>query len=344
MTRRVVFAGLSALLLLLLLVVVGCSRGGDGATGPAPGDTAVLTPEAAGAGVKPGVDPVGTKVDATISLGGLDRTYHVYLPSALPRDQSVPLLVALHGGTGWGTQFEANSGFDRLAEANGFIVVYPDGVGLGRNADRMRTWNAGLCCGPAQKNQIDDVGFVSAVIDQVGADRHIDLNRVFVTGHSNGAMLSYRVACELSDKVAAIGVVAGSLAVDPCPTRQPVSVMEVHGTGDTHVPIEGGHGANGVAGVDFPSPREGVATMARLAGCVGDPNVTADGDLTTTEWRACDGATTVKLVAITGAEHAWPGSAPTRVNAAGPPYPGYDASREIWAFLSTHPRSGGGGR
>ena len=250
----------------------------------------------------------------------------------------MPLLVGLHGGTGWGTQFEANSGFDRLAEANGFVVVYPDGIGIGRNNDRLRTWNAGICCGPAQKSGVDDVGFVSRLIDEISGTHHIDPNRVFVTGHSNGAMLSYRLACELSDKIAAAAVVAGTLAVEPCSPSRPVSFMEIHGTADRNVPIDGGPGDRSISRVDYPSVRTGIATMAALAGCGSEPTVTSDGDLTTTTWSGGDDTTTVKLVAITGSPHAWPGSAPTRLNVSGTPYPNYDASREIWAFLSAHPR------
>ena len=252
----------------------------------------------------------------------------------------MPLLVGLHGGVGWGTQFEANSGFDRLAEANGFLVVYPDGIGIGRNQDRLRTWNAGLCCGPAQRNGVDDVAFVSQLIDEISRTHHVDPDRVFLTGHSNGAMLSYRLACELSDKVAAAAVVAGTLAVQPCAPSRPVSFMEIHGTADRNVPIDGGAGDRSISQVDYPSVRTGIATMASLAGCAAEPSVATAGDLTTTTWSGCDAATTVKLVAITGASHAWPGSTPTRLNVAGSPYPDYDASREIWAFLSTHPRAG----
>ena len=323
----------------VLVTLVACSRLGGGSDGAAPGDTAPLSAEAAAGTVAPGVNPVGTTSDASLTAGGVTRTYHLYVPSDLPADTPVPLLVGLHGGTGWGTQFEANSGFDRLAEANGFIVVYPDGVGIGRNADRLRTWNAGLCCGPAQKNGVDDVAFVSQVIDAVSQAHAIDPARVFVAGHSNGAMLGYRLACELSDKIAAVAVVAGTLAVQPCTPGQPVSFLEIHGTGDRNVPIDGGVGDRGISQVDYPSVRTGIATMASLNGCTGDPTVTIAGDLTTTTWGSCDGSTTVRLVAIAEAAHAWPGSAPTRLNVSGPPYPGYDASREIWAFLSAHPRS-----
>jgi len=323
---------------MVLVAIPACSRFGGSDEGVAPGQTAPLSPEAEASGINAGVDPVGTTTDGQLTVDGRTRTYHLYVPSSLAPDTPTPLLVALHGGLGWGTQFEANSGFDRLAEANGFVVVYPDGFGVGRDNDRLRTWNAGMCCGPAMNNGVDDVAFVSQLIDEISATRSIDPARVFATGHSNGAMTSYRLACELSDKIVAAAVVAGTLAVQPCTPSHPVSFMEIHGTGDKNVPIDGGKGDRSLVQADYPSPRVGIATMASLAGCTGEPTITTAGDLTTTSWSPCDAKTEVKLVAIAGAVHAWPGSAPTRVRVAGTPYPGYDASREVWAFLSTHPR------
>ena len=286
---------------LVALTAVACGRLGGGSPAAAPGDTAPLSPEATASGVE-GRGRAGRHHHRWHHHR---RRSHPHLPplrSVDPaRRRAGPLLVGLHGGTGWGTQFEANSGFDRLAEANGFVVVYPDGIGIGRNNDRLRTWNAGICCGPAQKSGVDDVAFVSQLIDEISGTHHIDPNRIFVTGHSNGAMLSYRLACELSDKIAAAAVVAGTLAVQPCTPSRPVSFMEIHGTADRNVPIDGGTGDRSISRVDYPSVRTGIATMAALAGCGSEPTVTSDGDITTTTWSGGDDTTAVKLVAITAA-------------------------------------------
>ena len=110
---------------------------------------------------------VGSTEGTLRTADGRDRTYHLYVPPNLEPGTPVPLLVALHGGTGWGTQFEQNSGFDQLADRYGFIVVYPDGVGVGRNGTALRTWNGGGCCGPAARQEVDDVGFIRQLVEQL---------------------------------------------------------------------------------------------------------------------------------------------------------------------------------
>ena len=165
------------------------------------------------------------------------------MPASLPAGEAVPLVIGLHGGIGSGVQFADNSRFDKLAEANGFLVVYPDGVGTGLGGDDLRTWNAGACCGSAARQDVDDVAFLSALIDELAGRYRIDADRTYALGHSNGAMMSYRLACELSDKIVAIGMVSGSRTLDACEPSQPVSVIQVHGTGDQNVPIEGGTAA-----------------------------------------------------------------------------------------------------
>ena len=299
------------------------------------------------AGTRPAVAPVGRVTEGRITTpDGRSRHYRLYVPASLQQTDRVALLVALHGGLGSSTQFAANSGFDGLAEANRFVVVYPDGIGLRPDGSGAQTWNGGYCCGPAASRGVDDVGFVRRVIDAVGAEWSIDPARVFATGHSNGAILAYRLACELSDRIVAIGVQAGSLGVDDCRPARPVSVFHLHGTADTNHPIDGGVGS-GVAGVEFRPARAAVERLASVDGCppvavVGlDPD---DPDVTARTWSPCSGGTAVRFVVVAGATHAWMGHAAASTGAAavvGDPYPGLDASRAIWSFLVAHPRSGG---
>ncbi|MGZ4785836.1 MAG: extracellular catalytic domain type 1 short-chain-length polyhydroxyalkanoate depolymerase [Acidimicrobiales bacterium] len=329
----------------MVIAVLGLAACGprSGGGGAAPGDTADTTPEAAVSGVARGVDPTGHLLDGTLDTAdGRTRSFHLYVPASLPVDSPVPLLVGLHGGGGWGTQFEANSRFDRLAESNHFLVVYPDGVGVSLlgSDDKLRTWNAGTCCGTAEKDDIDDVAFISQLIDRIESDYHVDPDRVFAAGHSNGAMLSYRLACELSDKIAAVGIVSGALEIDSCTPSKPVSVIQINGTADQNVPIDGGRGSRTLSGGSHPPPRDGADTMAVADGCPNDPSVTNDRDLTTTTWSGCGDATTIRFVVIAGSPHAWPGSqsGPLSGITVGTPYPNYDASYEVWAFLAAHPR------
>ena len=198
--------------------------------------------------------------NSIVTPDGRTRTFHVYVPTSLP-DGPVPLVVALHGGTGSGRQFERSSGFDAQADEHGFIVVYPDGVGAGDDETQLRTWNAGGCCGPAVRKDVDDVGFVRQLIDEMVERYSIDPARVFAVGHSNGGFMSYRLACELSDRIAAVGLQAGGLMIDECAPERPGSLLHIHGAEDTNVPLEGGVGS-GIAGVEFPPVADSIAAMS----------------------------------------------------------------------------------
>ena len=297
------------------------------------------------AGVNPGRAAIGTVTNQVIETpDGRSRHYRLYEPSGLGAGEEVPLLIALHGGLGSSGQFAVNSGFDDLAEANGFIVAYPDGMGALPNGGGPQTWNGGYCCGPAVRQGVDDVGFVSALIDDVEDAHPIDPSRVFVAGHSNGAIMAYRLACELSDRIVAIGVQAGSLGVDDCQPSRPVSVFHLHGLADTNHPIDGGVGS-GVAGVEFRSARDAVSMMAGLDGCDPSPtisSVSSNSDLEISAWTGCGDGATVMLVTVAGATHAWmghPAASAAAANYVGEPYLGFDASRAIWSFLAAHPRN-----
>jgi polyhydroxybutyrate depolymerase len=278
--------------------------------------------------------PVGTVTHETIEPGG--RSYRLYVPSALPAGP-VPLFIGLHGGTGWGDQFAYTNRIERLAESNGFIVVHPDGVPQPNT--RGRVWNGGMCCGIAARNDVDDVAFIDDVIDRIEADHDIDENRVVAFGHSNGGIMSYRLACELSDRIVGIGVVAGTLGIDDCAPAQPVSIMHIHGAADQNLPIDGGVGPKSQAGVDFPPPREGFATLATADGCP-TPTATVEGDVTTASSSPCEAGAATVFVTIEGAAHPWPGGTPGSSPNIGDGYAGYDATAELVAFLLAHPRPG----
>jgi polyhydroxybutyrate depolymerase len=283
----------------------------------------------------------GTTTDLTIrTADGRDRTARVYVPAGLRTDRPAPLLVALHGGTGWGTQFERTSGYDALADEHGFIVVYPDGIGIGPGGDQLRTWNGGVCCGPAVRQNVDDVAFSRQLVATISDQHRIDPNRVFATGHSNGMIMAYRLLCEAADVFVAAAGQAGTLGVDHCRPSQPVSLRHIHGTADTNLPLDGGRGSSSIAGIVFPSPRAGIRTFAAADGCTHGPKVTTHGPVTTRAWHACDAGTDVELVTVDGASHAWMG-ATGRTRPAGPvPSTAYDSSRSSWDFLAAHPRRG----
>ncbi|MEY2588189.1 MAG: polyhydroxybutyrate depolymerase [Acidimicrobiaceae bacterium] len=337
---------LACLLVAVGLLTAACSGASGSATTVAPTTTTTAATTTTESGSSPldatsaqaAVAPASTTIDGTLDTpDGRTRTYHLYVPSTLTG--AAPLLIALHGGTGWGTQFERNSGFDGLAEANGFIVVYPDGIGVGADGTELRTWNGGDCCGPAVKQQVDDVGFIRLLIAQVRSQHDIDSARVFATGHSNGAILAYRLACELSDEIVAIGVQSAAPEVSTCTPAHAVSMLQIHGAADLNIPIDGGLGPNAISGVAFNRPVVAAQTLAAADGCPSAPVSTTDADnadLAVTSW-SCPNGVQVAFVEVAGANHAWMGHAGGS-GKVGPPYTKLDSSLAIWSFLSRHPR------
>jgi polyhydroxybutyrate depolymerase len=261
------------------------------------------------------------------------RTYRLFVPPDLPA-REVPLLVALHGGTGWGAALAVQSGFDSIAAREGFVVVYPDGWGIGADGDQLRTWNGGDCCGPARNQGVDDVGFLDLLVDDLVTRFPIDERRIYATGHSNGGILAYRLACERPERFAAIGVFAATLGIDGCNPTSTVAFLHVHGLADRNLPLEGGVGPDSIAGVDFRSGVASIETIARANRCTGertepDPS---NADVSRRIWTGCADGVEVRLVTVEDAGHRWMGGPQPDA------YPDLSASLEIWEFVSRHAR------
>jgi len=235
-----------------------------------------------------------------------------------------------------GTYKAAESGFNQLSDEKGFIVVYPNGTG--RLGDKLLTWNGGTCCGYAMTNNIDDVGFVRALVADLQASYKIDPKRIYATGLSNGGIMSYRLACEASDLFAAIGPVAGTLNYKQCAPSQPVAIIHFHGTDDTYLPYEGGYGPDSVGGVLFASVKESIDFWLAFNECQQPPQTEAFADIQHDAYVNCAAGTAVELYTILGGKHAWPGS-------DGPAWPGGDeptqtisAASLMWEFFMAHPK------
>ncbi len=246
------------------------------------------------------------KTTSTISVAGRQRTFALFRPANLTASQQVPLVIAMHGFGGTGTTFEAVTGFDQRAQAAGFVVAYPDGL--------TASWNAGVCCGDSLGLNVDDVGFISRLIDQLVAQGGVDPKRIYATGFSNGGFMAHRLACDLTDKIAAIASVAGGYG-SPCHPSRPISVLEMHGTDDQVVPMLGGDFGRYAK---FPASMTLMAQWASLDGCSPTPAAAQTATTKTTTWSRCRGGTTVQLDAVVGAGHEW---------VAG-------ATDTVWAFFS----------
>src|SRR5271156_3525397 len=173
--------------------------------------------------------PDGTSLH-TMTFGGLNRSYRVYQPAALAA--AAPLVVMLHGASGTGEQAENSYGWDPLADSAKFVVAYPDGVG--------RAWNGHGCCGQPARENIGDVGFITAVVGQVSAATAVEKSRGYATGMSNGGIMSYALACN-SGIFAAIGPDSAT-QLDACAAPHPTSVIHIHGTADRLGPHHRGPG------------------------------------------------------------------------------------------------------
>ncbi|MGC3992750.1 MAG: PHB depolymerase family esterase [Propionicimonas sp.] len=299
---------LRVLILLLALIVSGCGPA-RASTSPAP-EQAVL--------------PAGRTL-FTLSSGGLDRTFSVHRPAAAVPGSGYPLVVVLHGGFGSGAQAETAYGWDAEADAAGFLVAYPDGVG--------RAWNAGGgCCGRPGREGVDDVAWLSAMVARVEQLVAVDRRRVYVTGMSNGAIMAYRLACE-TDIFAAVAPVAGTMLVD-CAGAARTSVLHIHGAADDRVRLDGGRGS-GVAHLSGPPVRAVVDEWRERDGC-GAFTTSVDGAVARSSATCPDGRQ-VELVVIAGAGHQWPGSSSGGFPGADPPSDALSATTEIWDFFLHHP-------
>jgi polyhydroxybutyrate depolymerase len=275
--------------------------------------------------------PVGRSIQILTS-GDIFRIYRVYRPSGLTG--AAPLVVVLHGGYGDGAEAERDYHWNPQADRGGFVVAYPNGL--------LRAWNGGTCCGLPEHVDVDDVGFINDMVATIGRRMPIDPARVYVTGMSNGAIMSLRLGCQ-TDTFAAIAPVAGTLLTD-CSHAQPTSVLQIHGTADDRVPYNGGPGKgaslNGTPHVDGPSVPSVNATWRSIDGCA-PPTSTTSG-VVTTQTAACPDGRTVELISIAGAGHQWPGgkSKPLleKLVDLSEPSTALDATDTIWQFFSQHHR------
>ncbi len=275
----------------------------------------------------------------TIKHGGLDRSYLVHVPPKYDAKKPTPVVLIFHGAMTDATITARFTGLNEKADKEGFIAVYPNGTG---QLAWMLFWNAGNCCGYAEKHKIDDVGFVRALLDDLGKRVNVDAKRVYATGISNGGIMCYRLASELSDRIAAIAPVAGTMGAAKCHPKRPVSVMHFHGTDDQFVPIQGGPGPRTLSAINFYSVDHSIAAWAKADGCPEKPKLTQEpkkADDMRVERKSYgpgkDGAEVVLFV-IHGGGHTWPGrDAP--VDLLGKSTKNISANDRMWEFFKRHP-------
>ncbi|MEI8227710.1 MAG: PHB depolymerase family esterase [Planctomycetota bacterium] len=275
----------------------------------------------------------------TVQVDGSERSYLVHVPPQYVADSPTPVVLAFHGGGANAHNMVGFSGLNHKADQSGFIAVYPEGTG---RLERMLTFNAGNCCGQASARNVDDVAFVRHVLDDLEGVANVDRRRVFATGMSNGAMMAYRLASEMSDRIAAIAPVSGPMGTKDCRPGRAVPVMHFHGDADEFAPFSGGKG-RGPTGTDFYSVDHSINAWVDANECKKNPRTTQLPD------REKDGTTVkqvryefgkegaeVVLVVIEGGGHTWPGNEP-RMRSLGVSTRDISANDMMWEFFQQHP-------
>lgn len=263
-------------------------------------------------------------INGNFIFDGINRSWIVYLPDDFTSKETLPLMIVLHGHTQNAAEIMQFSDFNTIADTGNFIVVYPEGVG--------NAWNVGFPVG----SQADDVGFLSALIDTMHKHYNIDLDRIYSTGLSNGGFMSYRLACELGNRIAAIAPVAGTMTdglFNNCSPRRQVPVLHIHGTDDVIVSFMGGKDIKSVEQVlslwininNGPS----VPVIENL------PDLAAEGSTVQRHsWVTGDESTEIMLLKIINGGHTWPGS--IGVTGVGNTNRDIVASSEIWNFVKKY--------
>lgn len=255
-------------------------------------------------------------VDVTVA--GRKRTARVHFPAAYDGNKPLPVVLDFHGRGMTPDQENLMTGMNAKGDSAGFVSVHPAGVG--------NTWNAALCCSPASTENVDDVGFVRALTEELEKKFCVDPKRFFATGISNGGFITNRLACELSDRIAAIAPVAGQLLSAPCSPKRPVAVMHFHGTSDTVVPYGGGLG--------MPAIEQSVKAWAGRNACSASPKQTySKGDTTCVTYEQCKDGADVTLCTVQEGGHTWPGGFP----GLGKTTTDIRATDALWEFFQKHP-------
>ena len=286
-----------------------------------------------------------------IMHGNLERSFIIHVPSGHDSSVQMPLVLALHGRgtTAEGMILITRKGFNNLADRDGFLVVYPDGIELNWNDGRMDE----EANDRAHRENIDDVGFISALIDSMIEEYNVDPKRVYVTGISNGALMAYRLACELSYKITAIAPVDGNmpyLLLSECSPTDPVSVLAINNVNDPLVPFEGGMVISNFRKIKLGkvlSADESIEFWVKHNQCSPEPVVTIEPDrdpadgtqVTRKEYLNGIKGTEVVLYVIYGGGHTWPGGLQyLPAWKIGKTSREIDANEVIWSFFKRHLR------
>ena len=290
----------------------------------------------------------GETKELSLQYQGRERSFLIHIPATVDRQQASPVVINLHGGGGNAEGQQKYSRMDLTAAKYQFVVVYPNGTG--KLNQRLLTWNAGTCCGYAMQNHVDDVGFIRKIIAVLPQYIKINPQRIYATGLSNGAMMSYRLALELSDQIAAIAPVAGAMHVAEFNPKRPVPIMHVHSVDDPRALYHGGLGpAFPLTNqrVEHRDVNEVLEQWAEYNRCQQGPLLYQQVSVTTQEhgvqraekwaYTACRQRAEVVHWKLTGVGHVWPGGEQDyMVKILGPSTQVINVNDVMWRFFAEH--------
>jgi polyhydroxybutyrate depolymerase len=270
------------------------------------------------------------RTNGAIVSSNQKREYLLHVPKSYDRTKPAPLIISLHAAAMWPAAQQHTTQWNRLADEHGFIVVYPAGTGVG-----PRNWHVNRGAG-----LMKDVRFISELIDTLEAAYNIDPARIYANGLSHGGGMAFVLSCTLSDRIAAVGMVAAAQTLPSswCTDRRSVPMIAFHGTADPMVPYQGGPSPDPFNPLTFPAVREWAADWARRNRCglaLVESAITKD--VTRSEYTHCANDAAVVLYTIEGGGHSWPGGKPMPEWIVGPTSKCVDATERMWAFFREHP-------
>lgn len=303
---------------LITFFLISCS-GGDGST-------QINTSNITNNQINESCVPFGQNTDrCSLTYDGIERFYLIYKPESLNDQEDIPVLFALHGYGSSAVIHKSYTGYEKLAEANNFLVIYPQGYKLeSLLVNSSSHWNVGAW---TIASDIDDIGFIDTIIDLVAYKEKINQDRIYSSGMSNGGFMSYHLACNLSRKIAAIASVTGSMSKETlasCAPNHPTSILQIHGLQDLVVPYDG------FDDLGMESIEDVLIYWANLNGC--NPEklsavtdyLNEKGSIDFINYESCNNNVDVKLIRIPSMDHTWPDLNNFNIS----------ASEEVWNFLS----------
>jgi polyhydroxybutyrate depolymerase len=269
-------------------------------------------------------DQASARKELVVQVGSQNRTYILHTPSQLAQKKPLPVVIALHGGMGTGASMEAKTGFSTLADREGFLVAYPDGIaGPGGKG----SWNVGWVDSYSSRQKTDDVAFLKKLIEVVIEKHHADPQRVYLTGGSNGGMMTHVMAAKYPKLCAAVAVVVASVPLDYEPPKSPVPILFINGDADEEIPFDGGMSRNALVKARQQKPftpiSELVAKWAKANGAVDKPVVSREGSVVTNTYAATKSGAETVFIRLEGTGHGWPAR-------------DFVATNAVWEFFKRH--------